>query len=384
MWRDTLADSPTIEADSLRGGSTISTKPNQKMIYDIQVAVSRLVTKAPQLIENETTNMAESWMHVRCKFDGGKVINRIQKGSFEHRCHGAGLQHNAGKEWGPKMWNKMTSSPPNNIFVTTAQNAARKATKDHKRKSTDSVKEKRRKVKYAGKNNSLAARKAYSRHDDEVEPNDVTNDVSPEVLAETKRNYYETKVVVTKEEAEEIELGTREQASNEQWKTQRRKRLTASRVGGILKMRKTHNPWLAATPDGIVVDPSEKTSQQGLLEIKNPHSKRNMTLKEACISGATFCLKEDNKENVTTYSLKRKHDYFFQVQCQMFCVDKEWCDIVVRMEKDMHIERFYRDKEWWDHQLPKMKAFYSNALLPELACLRFGKGNIREPPSSPS
>ena len=408
------------------------------MIHDIQVAVSRLVTKAAQLIENETTNMAESWMHVRCKFDGGKVINRIQSGSWEHRCMGAGLQHNIGKQWGPTVWSKMTGLPPNNIFATTAENSARKAEKDKKRKSKETVKAKRRKAKYAGKNNTTAARKAYSRHDNEVEPDDVTDDVSPEILAEMKKRYYETNVVVTKEEAVKIELDTREQASNDQWKAQRRKRLTASRVGGILKMRKTtskakkvqellystfrgneatrygtlmenvartkylahqqekkhpgvtvagcglfvslDNPWLAATPDGIVVDPSEQASQEGLLEIKNPHSKRNMTLSEACSSGSSFFLKEANKENETSYSLKRKHDYFYQVQCQMYCVDKEWCDFVVRTEKSIHIERIYRDKDWWNQQLPKLKTFYDNALLPELACPRSGRGAIREPP----
>ena len=114
LWRETLEDTPDIEEDCRRGGRT-STKPNLKMIHDIQVAAGRLVTKVAQLINNETTNMAESWMHVRSKFDGGKVINRSQSGSWEHRCMGAGLQHNLGKEWGPNMWSKMTTSTPNNI-----------------------------------------------------------------------------------------------------------------------------------------------------------------------------------------------------------------------------------------------------------------------------
>ncbi len=62
--------------------------------------------KANQLIDNVTTNLAESWMHIRAKFDGGKVINRCQSGSWEHRCMGAGLQQNIGREWGPGVWKK--------------------------------------------------------------------------------------------------------------------------------------------------------------------------------------------------------------------------------------------------------------------------------------
>ena len=59
---------------------------------------------------------------------------------------------------------------------------------------------------------------------------------------------------------------------------------------------------------------------------------------EACRS-SSFCLKEEKKEDIATYNLKKKHDYFYQVQCQMYCVNKECCDFVVQTEKDMHIER---------------------------------------------
>ena len=103
-----------------------------------------------------------------------------------------------------------------------------------------------------------------------------------------------------------------------------------------------------------------------------------MTLTEACSSGSPFCLKEEKKQEQTTYSLKHRHDYFYQVQCQMYCVDKEWCDFVVRTEKELHVERMYRNREWWAQQLPKLRTFYNDALLPELVCPRFGSGGIRE------
>jgi hypothetical protein len=77
---------------------------DKKLMHDVQMLVSRLVEKAPQLIDNFTTNLAEAWMHIRCKFDGGKVINRSQSGSWQHRCTGAGLQHNLGKTWGPQVY----------------------------------------------------------------------------------------------------------------------------------------------------------------------------------------------------------------------------------------------------------------------------------------
>ena len=186
---------------------------------------------------------------------------------------------------------------------------------------------------------------------------------------------------------------------------ERRKRLTASNVGSIAKMRKTTkrsnqvkgllycsfrgnvatlygitteekarqacityqrrtdnpdwnvdkfglfvsliDPWLAASPDGIIYDPRNPECI-GIVEIKCPYKMREKTLAEAC-QMATFCL-EDNKNKL---ALKRRHDYYYQIQCQLYCVDCNWCDVVVKTEQDIHIERIYRDKKWWGLQLEK-------------------------------
>ena len=142
LWRETVTDDPTTERNCRQGGQT-PTEINPKMMHDIQVLLSRLVAKARQLLGNATTNLAECWMHIRSKFDGGKVINRSQSGSWEHRCMGAGLQQNMGKEWGPTVWAKMTESSPNPVFIDAAQRSAKRADKDRKRKATDEAKEQR-------------------------------------------------------------------------------------------------------------------------------------------------------------------------------------------------------------------------------------------------
>ena len=77
--------------------------------------------------------------------------------------------------------------------------------------------------------------------------------------------------------------------------------------------------------------------------------------------------------------LKHQHIYYYQVQYQLHCVDQHWCDFVVRTNKDMYIERIYRDTKWWDGQLEKLGKFYFGALLPELASPRYKCGGIREP-----
>ncbi len=51
LWKETFADSPTIEEDARRCGQTPS-KLNPKMLHDIQTVVSRLAAKSSLLVSN--------------------------------------------------------------------------------------------------------------------------------------------------------------------------------------------------------------------------------------------------------------------------------------------------------------------------------------------
>ncbi len=287
-------------------------------------------------------------MHVRTKFDGGRVINRSQFGSWEHRCMGAGLQHNIGKEWGPASMKQMTNSSPAKVFKRVSERSARKASKEKVRKAKDTIKQQRRLRKITQKKESRKGRNAYARHDNGILPRDVHNDVSPDHLEALKISFYNSKLQVTSGEISHIEELTRGQVDSDVWIAERRKRLTASVVGGIIKVRNNtkkagkvehllyrkfkgnaatcygqvledrakeeykiyqqqqhpglaildcglfiskDTPWLAATPDGLVTDPSETEHSLGLVEIKNPYSARNLTLAEAA-EKSSFCLKK--------------------------------------------------------------------------------------------
>ena len=435
MWEETLADDSATECEARHGGP-VPTIIDPQMMHDIQVLVSRLVVKARQLIGNYTTNLVEGWMQIRCKFDGGKVVNRSQSGSWEHRCYGAGLQQNLGRSWGPPTWETMTSSPPNQVFIDTAESSAKKVETTRKRKATEKAKESRRRSKYSRSDNSGAAHKAYNRHDNDIEPDDITDDISSEYFDELKNAFYTTQVAVTMEQVYNTEQETREQSGNDLWIRERTKRITASRVGGILKMKKTtkrsrkveeilytkfkgnqatlygtnmedtarreyvtyrnqnghvglvthrvglvisiDNPWLASSPDDKVYDPTA-TQTLGVAEYKNPYIARDLTLQEASDKTKQFCLERQEEKGQVTYKLKRRHDYYYQIQCQMYCCNVEWCDFVLRTNKDLHVERIFRDPDWWKQQLPRLKHFYFDAFLPELACPRRGKGGVREP-----
>ena len=325
LWSETLADNDDTVNDARQGEPT-RIDVNPKLFHDIQRALSRLVSKAEQLIDNATTNVAESWMHIRTKYDGGKVINRSQSGSWQHRCMGAGLQQNLGKQWGPATWKEMTASTPNKVFTDCAKRASDRLASDKQRKSRDDVKAKRRTSKYSSTDDTKVARQAYSRHNGGVSPDEIDGDVPRDHLEQLKSGYYSTKVEVSAEEAKSIERRTIDQADDEFWMNERRKRITASKVGTIAKMRVTtkcsakvqqllynkfrgntatrygqnnedearkvyvhymkekghteihvdccglfispENPWLAASPDGLVTDPADESSHLGLVEIK--------------------------------------------------------------------------------------------------------------------
>ena len=98
-------------------------------------------------------------MHIRSKFDGGKQINRIQSGSWQNRCAGAGLRQNRGPSWGLSTWEKVTEKSPNDTFSAVSQGREKQVQKDRERKATEKSKESRRQSKMKATDNSLQSRR---------------------------------------------------------------------------------------------------------------------------------------------------------------------------------------------------------------------------------
>ncbi|CAH1107426.1 unnamed protein product [Psylliodes chrysocephalus] len=61
------------------------------IIYHINASLDRVVVNSHSLIKNETSNRAELFMSLLCKFNAGKRLNLTQKGSFETRAYLAAL-----------------------------------------------------------------------------------------------------------------------------------------------------------------------------------------------------------------------------------------------------------------------------------------------------
>ena len=234
--------------------------------------------------------------------------------------------------------------------------------------------------------------------------------------------FYNTQIAVNEEKATLVQLNTMHHGEDDNkyvaWLTERRKRITSSNVKDVYKRRPTTpvtplvhkflystfrgnattrwgldneessvpiylawlrevrqsvdatinnkcglvishtHPWLAATPDGWVYDPTA-TPSHGLVEFKNPHAYRNSSLNDAITTKKCECLTTETG----CKQLNCTHTYYYQVQMAMFCTKREWCDFFIRTTVDYHCERIK-----FDHVslLPKLRRFFFLAVLPEL------------------
>ena len=110
--------------------------------------------------------------------------------------------------------------------------------------------------------------------------------------------------------------------------------------------------WLGASPNARVHD-KDVASPQGIAEIKCPFSKADVTLEVACKDKQFYCTMDMDK-NIT---LSQNHQYYHQVQLQLYTSCASWCDFCAYTTKDIHhvaIERIYPDDHWQFEAVPQL------------------------------
>jgi hypothetical protein len=422
------------EMEEARGPSPVGIVRIQgDMLKDISILLTRLSDKAPRLIGNFTTNLAESWMNVRMKLDGGKVINRCGRGSWHARCYGGALRMNFGQEWSPQVWEQCTGIPAGKFFK---QHYARlkqmRANSAISRKKPDvKARARKRKSNFLTSSHTKKAKRAYG-----PDALDVTADLPEVELKAAIAKYTGQHFQLSNAEIKTMEYDTREQSSSGLWRTEHKKHLTSSVFGEIVKRRKTTrcallvkriiypsfkgntftrhglaseavtikeyelkkaeeghhvtvqntglvidptHQCLAASPDGVVTNHTLKST--GMIEIKNLLKDKPLTLLEGTKCVKDFCL----ESTPSGLRLKPTHKYYYQCQGLLNIAHKDGLDFVVRSERpyQIHIESIRRDKVLWEKILPKLLGFHSQCMLPELAAPRCNLcPGIREPKES--
>ncbi|XP_021338853.1 uncharacterized protein LOC110440231 [Mizuhopecten yessoensis] len=427
LWLDGTSEK---DMDDSRYGVSDQFSLEADMLRDISVLLDRIASKSRRLLGNFTTNLAESWMAIRCKFDGGKIYNRCNRGSWHSRCYGGALRKNFGPAWSPLVWHRSTGVSPGSSFTSLYRRRSLQLLHSIKSKGKLDVQARKRKRKLAScaANNTKKAKRSYG-----AGAIDVVPDIEPDDLKLKCDRFLKTQVERDNPHCTMIEEVTRAQSHSVTWQEERKKRLTSSIFGEIIhrnpkrpvaplvsrliypsfrgtrftmfglnaefptikeyiqkkeenqevvKVEKIglvidmDNKYLGASSDGRVV-PS--TGPSGLLEIKNLLQKNTLTFMEAATTMKAFCLEVVNG----SLQLKRKHNYFYQCQGQLNVIKMPWLDFVVRRTNpnQIYIERIERDEHLWHTvMLPKLRAFYMKAMLPELAHPReHTSTGIREP-----
>ena len=129
------------------------------------------------------------------------------------------------------------------------------------------------------------------------------------------------------------------------------------------------HPYIGASPDGIV---RCSCHGPGVVEVKNPFTNRSLTIHELATSNKCSILQYrlpvvDN--DMQEIILNRKHQYFTQIQCQMYVTNTSYCDFVVQTCADydnIYIERVKIDHDFVSKMVNKCKIIFDKLIVPEL------------------
>ncbi|KAH9369437.1 hypothetical protein HPB48_000151 [Haemaphysalis longicornis] len=109
-------------------------------------------------------------------------------------------------------------------------------------------------------------------------------------------------------------------------------------------------PWLGASPDRLIFDPSE-TPMHGLLEVKCPYSQKGKSVSQIA---EPFYMVKGHQD---IFRLDRSHDYYFKVLGQMALAGLSWTDFAVFSDPFMIVERIRFCEQDWAVARPKLDNF---------------------------
>lgn len=124
-------------------------------------------------------------------------------------------------------------------------------------------------------------------------------------------------------------------------------------------------PFIGASPDGIITC---NCCEKRVLEVKCPYSCKNSLPDEE--KENFFMIKQNG-----TWTLKRNHAYFYQVQIQMKVCRVSKCEFVVWTKTGISEETIPVNDEFLDEVMENVTNFFKYGVLPEIV----GKWYTRKP-----
>uniref|UniRef100_A0A8C4QFE3 YqaJ viral recombinase domain-containing protein n=1 Tax=Eptatretus burgeri TaxID=7764 RepID=A0A8C4QFE3_EPTBU len=121
-------------------------------------------------------------------------------------------------------------------------------------------------------------------------------------------------------------------------------------------------PHLSASPDGLV---QCTCCGKGIIETKCPFCQECSAVDDDCADGC-WCM-EINADGVV--SLRKDHQYYAQVQAELFITGREYCDFVMILEKNQaqpYVERIKANNRFFKPYVEQVASFFVLGVLPEL------------------
>lgn len=121
------------------------------------------------------------------------------------------------------------------------------------------------------------------------------------------------------------------------------------------------NPFLGATPDGLV-------NRDGSVEVKKIHLRNGETLESALLRMNIVKRAGDD------LLINENHQYYYQMQQQLYFTERNWVDFVASDGNALFVKRVELDHGFWSRNLSRLRSFYYNEILLELAYPRVKHG----------
>jgi hypothetical protein len=319
-----------------------------------------------------SNNYAENYNSVLTKFVGGKRVCFFKRGSYEMRYNAAGVSFNRMGTYQEMIHRHLTKKTPGKHtkkFVSAKIKSLRYNAK--------------RKLEFQNIKNKCATDK--SKNDIEGPDKDYGPEANFTEDSEclNKKTEFVNNLNKSVEEIAQLEKLTVDQSSSQMWKSERSKRITASRFGKICKLKKTTNrnkvvhdmlfstfignrctrygiekepiaieefrekydkcidpcglfvdevdPYLGASLDGVI------RNENAIIEVKCPYVSKDLTPDQAIALKKIKCATYHNG----TFQLKRNHDYFYQMQGQLHVAKQDFCYFILWSPKGMLVEKVY-------------------------------------------
>jgi hypothetical protein len=406
---------------------------------DMESKVVYLVSNAENLRSDVNTNLAECFMSVNSRIQGSKRINRSNRGGYATRTNVAALKFRKGAHWSYYSWKKLFYKSPNKIAKKLMQS------RDNRREKSEAARNLRLLTDPASASYEAKRKQhKFTTADHEYGPDAAKPDLQDDLLSIEKEKILKKLAlqVDTEEKRLQLTIDTVGQFDNDEYKKAKEKRLTASKFGPIYKMQdETHPhpkvydyihprvlsneaitygienepriirqfsdqtglevrpsglcvnekwPYLGASPDGLI-------DSDALIEVKCLFSAKDFLIMDyirelrELIKSETDA-KEKKRLQGKLYSLcliekggqltmKKKHDYYYQVQGQLGITGRSKCFFVVGTDIDMQIFEIHRDNDVWEKMAAKLSRYYNDCLLPEFVDSRIARGmKVRDPP----